>query len=162
MTFWIRIGQWWRQIRSQWSFDPLTRCRLIKFPSTRQSRSEKPKDQLARAGEEAAAHYLTAKGYTILHRNIRFPEGELDFVAQSEQTLIFIEVKTRETDKFGPPFQSVSEKKQRRQIAMARRFMAICRLWKVPMRFDVISIVLPPGESPKIEHVQDAFLIRDL
>ena len=162
MTFWNRLCQWGQQIRSQFSSDPLERCRWIKFPSTRQSRSEKPKDQLARSGEDAAAHYLTAKGYTILHRNIRFPEGELDFVAQWEKTLVFIEVKTRATEEFGSPHQFISENKQRRQLTMARRFISICRLWTVPVRFDVVSIVLPPGQSPKIEHIEHAFLVNDL
>ena len=162
MTFWNRLREWREQICSQWSADPLERCRWIKFPSTRQSQSEKPKDQQARLGEDAAAHYLTARGYTILHRNIRFPEGELDLVAKWEKTLIFIEVKTRESEQFGQPYQFVSEQKQRRQAAMASRFISICRLVNVPVRFDVVSVVLPPGQAPKIEHIENAFLIKDL
>jgi putative endonuclease len=162
MTFWTRLCELWRQVRSQWSSDPLERCRWIKFPSIRQSRSEKPKDQLARIGENAAEHFLATKGYTILHRNIRFPEGELDFVAKVEKTLVFIEVKTRETDQFGQPYQSVSVEKQRRQVAMANRFVSLCRLQAVPVRFDVVSVVLPPGQLPKIEHFENAFLVNDL
>ena len=98
----------------------------------------------------------------MLHRNIRFPEGELDIVARWERTLIFIEVKTRKTEKFGPPYQSVSEKKQRHQVAMASRFISLCRLQGIAARFDILSIILPPGESPKIEHVENAFLVKDL
>jgi len=162
MTLWAKWYERWRQLQSQWSSDPLERCRWIKFPATRQSRSESRKDQLARAGEEAAAHSLTTNGYTILHRNIRFPEGELDIVARHGRTLVFVEVKTRETDKFGSPYQSVSEKKQRRQVTMANRFMSICRLQEVPVRFDVVSVVLPPGEPAKIEHLENAFRINDL
>ena len=162
MTFWNRLCTWGRQIWSQWSSDPLERCRWIKFPATRRSRSDKPKDQLARAGEDAASHYLTAKGYTILHRNIRFPEGELDLVAKWENTLVFLEIKTRETEQFGSPYQSVSVGKQRRQLAMANRFISICRLWEVPIRFDVVSVVLPSGQQPKIEHIENAFQAGDL
>lgn len=162
MTFWMRLGELWRQLRSQWSSDMLERCRWIKFPSTRQSRSEKPKDQLARAGEDAVARYLAYKGYTILHRNIRFPEGELDLVVKWGQTLVFVEVKTRETDKFGQPYHFVSLEKQRRQVVIARQFVSICRLQTVPVRFDVVSVVLPPGEPPKIEHIENAFQINDL
>jgi len=152
----------WKQIRSQWSAEPLERCRWVRFPTTRQSRSERQKDQLARAGEDAAANYLSSKGYTILHRNIRFPEGELDFVAKSGKTLVFIEVKTRQTGKFGEPYQSVSGRKQHRQVTMANRFVSICRLQDVPVRFDVVSIVLPPGQPPKIEHIECAFQVKDL
>jgi putative endonuclease len=162
MSLWARLYKLWEQVRLQWSSDPLDRCRRIKFPATRQSRSEKPKDQQARAGEEAAARHLTGKGYAILHQNIRFPEGELDLVATWEKTLIFIEVKTRQTEKFGLPYQSVSEQKQRRLTAMARRFVSLCRLSAVPVRFDVVSVVLLPNQSPKIEHIEDAFRVNDV
>ena len=162
MMFLRGLRELWRQLCSQWSSDPLERCRWIKFPAARHSQSEAPKDQLARAGEDAAAHYLVSQGYTILHRNIRFPEGELDIVAKWGKTLIFIEVKTRKTENFGQPYQSVSEKKQRRQVAMASRFVSLCRLQKFAVRFDVLSIVLPPGQSPKIEHIENAFLVKDL
>ena len=160
MTFWRRLHEWWQ--RMPWPSDPLERCQWIQFPAARRSRSEKPKDLLARAGEEAAAHFLVSKGYTVLHRNIRFPEGELDIVAKWAKTLIFIEVKTRETDKFGLPYQFVSEKKQRRQIALASRFVSLCRLQGVAVRFDVVSVVLLPGQPAKIEHIENAFMVKDV
>jgi putative endonuclease len=162
MMFWTRLREYWQLMRSQWSSDPLERCRWIKFPSTRQSRSEKEKDQRARAGEDAAADYLIAKGYSVIHRNIRFPEGELDIVAKWEKTLVFVEVKTRKTENYGSPSLSVSVEKQRRQVAMASRFISICRLWEVPIRFDIVSVVLPPRQVPKIEHIENAFFARDL
>jgi len=162
MTFGTQLCKWWNQIWSQWSSDPLERCRWIKFPSTRQSRSENPKDRRARAGEDAAAHALTSKGYTILHRNIRFPEGEIDLIARREKTLVFIEVKTRETEQFGQPHLFVSVEKQRRQAAMASRFTSLCRLQGIFVRFDVVSVVLPPGKPPKIEHIENAFQVNDL
>ena len=161
MTFWTRLCELWRQIWSQCSSDPLERCRWIKFPSTRQSRSENKKDQLARAGEDAAAHYLSSKGYSILHRNIRFPEGELDIVAKQEKTLVFVEVKTRRDGKFGQPHNSVSVAKQRRQVALASSFMSLCRLQKVPVRFDVVYIVFPSEQPPNIEHIENAFQCND-
>jgi putative endonuclease len=162
MTISERVIDFWHQLRSQWSSDPLERCRWIRFPSTRQSRSTGEKDQLARAGEDAAAHYLTSKGFSVLHRNIRFPEGELDFVAAAEKTLVFIEVKTRKAAQFGKPYHSVSEQKQRRLIAMASRFVSLCRLQDVPVRFGVVSIVFAPNQPPQIEHLENAFLVQDL
>ena len=157
MALWVWLGKFWRQLRSQWSSDALERCRWIKFPTIRHSRSEHKKDQLARAGEDAAAQYLSAKGYTILHRNIRFPEGELDIVAKLGKTLIFVEVKARTNEHFGQPYLSVSVKKQRRQVEMANRFISICRLQKVPVQFDVISLVFLQEQPPKIEHIEKAF-----
>ena len=152
-----RLRELWRQLCSQWSSDPLERCRWIKFPAARHSQSEAPKDQLARAGEDTAAHYLVSRGYTILHRNIRFPEGELDIVAKSGKTLVFIEVKTRETEKFGFPYEFVSKEKQRRQAIIASRFVTLCRLHEFPIRFDVVSVVLQPGHLPQIEHIENAY-----
>ena len=128
----------------------------------RRSRSEKPKDRLARTGEDMAAHHLGSKGYTILHRNIRFPEGELDLVAKLGRTLVFIEVKARETEKFGLPHQFVSVQKQRRLVAMANRFVSYCRLQGTAVRFDVVSVVLPSGQLPQIEHIENAFHVKDL
>ena len=159
LQIWVKF---WKQIRSQWSSDPLERCRWIRFPSTRKSQSEGEKDQRARAGENVAAQYLVSKGFTILHRNLRFPEGELDFVAKLTKTLVFIEVKTRKSEEFGKPYHSVSEQKQRRQVAMANRFISICRLHNVPVRFDVVSIVLSPGQPANIEHIENAFQVKDL
>ena len=156
------LSDFWKKIRSQWSSDPLERCQWIRLPSTRRSRSEKQKDQLAREGEKVAEQFLSAKGYTILHRNVRFPEGELDFVAKLGASLVFIEVKTRQTEKFGQPYRAVSEKKQRRQAAMASRFISICRLQDISIQFDVVSIVLPPGEQPQIEHIENAFWVKDI
>jgi putative endonuclease len=162
MTFWTQLCEWWNQMRSQWSSDPLERCRWIKFPSTRRSRSENSKDRQARAGEDVAAYSLASKGYSILHRNLRFPEGELDIVAKWEKSLVFIEVKTRGSEQFGQPHQFVSVEKQRRQTAMASRFISLCRLRGISVRFDVVSVVLLPGQPPKIEHIENAFLVKDL
>jgi len=162
MTIWKKLLRWRQQILSFLSPDPLERCRWINFPVTRHSYSEKPKDQLARAGEDAAVDFLAEKGYAILHRNIRFPEGELDIVARRQRMLVFIEVKTRRTEKYGQPYQFVSEQKQRRLIRMASRFVFLCRLKGVPVRFDIVSVVLPSGEVPKIEHIENAFLVNDL
>lgn len=160
--FWKRLINLWEQILSQWSSDPLERCRWIKFPVIRKSVSDTHKDQLARAGESAAVNYLAAKGFSILHQNIRFPEGELDIVAHHKNTLVFIEVKTRRTEQFGQPYQFVSENKQRRQVALASRFLSLCRLGKTPIRFDVVSVLMPPNQPPIIEHIENAFLAKDL
>ena len=157
-----RLNEFWHQVRSHWSSDPLEQCRWIKFPSRLHSLSQRPKDQLARTGEDAAIQYLTSRGYIILQRNIRFPEGELDIVAKFENTLIFIEVKTRTTQKFGQPYEFVTVQKQYRQVAMARRFMTLCRLQRATTRFDIVSVVIQPGQLPIIEHIKSAFLVQDL
>lgn len=113
--------------------------------------------RLARCGEEQAAHYLQAQGYTILARNWRRREGELDIVAQDKATLAFVEVKTRRTLTYGVAEESVDLRKQAQLARLAQRFLdenpnlAFCEC-----RFDVVVVdmtVLPP----QIRHYRNAF-----
>lgn len=159
---WRRVRRFFDAIRSQFSSDPLDRCRWMRLPSSLQNTSEKPKDRLARAGEDAAADFLEDNGYVILHRNIRFPEGELDIVARQDAELVFVEVKTRQSDEFGSPELAVSPNKQRRQMAAAGRFISLCRLHHVPVRFDIVSVLWTPDAPPKIEHHRNAYRANDL
>ncbi len=149
-------------IRSQLSSHPLDRCRWMRLPSVLQNKSDKPKDQLARAGEEAARRFLEKSGMMILHRNVRFPEGELDIVAREGNTLVFVEVKTRQGDRFGTPDAAIDFGKQRRQFAAAGRFISLCRLQNVPVRFDIITVLWPSNGVPSIAHFRNAFRANDL
>src|SRR5690606_2608835 len=77
------------------------------------------KDDTGRAGEERAARHLVARGYEILDRNWRCPQGELDIVAERGGMLCFIEVKTRRGLGFGHPFEAIDERKRRRLWRLA-------------------------------------------
>ena len=162
MKLFRMLWRFFDALRSQFSGDPLDRCRWMRLPSSLKNTSDKPKDRLARTGEEEACRFLEETGYTVLHRNVRFPEGELDIVARQGSTLVFVEVKTRQNDRFGTPDNAVDTGKQRRQIAAANRFASLCRLHGVPMRFDIISILWPEETSPKIEHLRDAYRPNDV
>lgn len=129
----------------------------MRLPCSRESLSERPKDQLARAGEEETAFLLSEKGYTILQRNLRFPEGELDLVLRDGKTLVFVEVKTRRPGLYGSPSLAVHPGKQLRILAMARRFQSLCRLGHVPIRFDIVTVDWPEDATPKLEHLVNAF-----
>lgn len=159
---WMALRRFFEALRSQFSNDPLDRCRWMRLPSSLQNVSEKPKDRLARAGEAEAVRYLEETGHTILHKNIRFPEGELDIVARQGPELVFAEVKTRRSDEFGSPGDAVDESKQRRQVAAASRFLSLCRLNGVPVRFDIVSVTWPPDAPPEIEHLRNAYRPNDL
>ena len=68
--------------------------------------------QLGRRGEEVAAAFLERQGYTILERNFRLRQGEIDLIAAKDETVAFVEVKTRRTLDYGLPSEAVTYTKQ--------------------------------------------------
>jgi putative endonuclease len=112
--------------------------------------------KLGELGEELAVRYLINKKYHILARNWRDRGGELDVVARDGGTLVFVEVKTRTSDTFALPIDSVGFEKQRKLHRLAERFIARNDFTDCEVRFDVISIVTR-GAKPEIEHLESAF-----
>ena len=98
------------------------------------------KQLLGQQGEEIAVAHLLQKGYTILERNYRFGQAEIDIIATNHEQLIILEVKTRYTDKYGLPEVWVTEKKQ---LRIARATEAYLRKNKINLtvRYDIISII---------------------
>lgn len=112
-------------------------------------------NELGKEGEEAAAGYLTEKGYTIRHRNWRSGKKELDIVAQYRNELVVVEVKTRQHLQFGNPEDAVTNKKIRRIVASTDAYLKKFAI-DLPVRFDIITLV--GKEAPfAIEHIEDAF-----
>lgn len=108
-------------------------------------------------GEDLAKRYLESHGLVVLDRNWRCQEGELDLVATDRRTLIICEVKTRTGTAFGTPAEAVTEEKANRIRRLARRWRAAHRLGWCKERFDIIAIVWPPGEVPRIQHLKGVF-----
>lgn len=110
----------------------------------------RPADLVGRRGEEVAAEFLRRAGLRIIEQNFKCPAGEVDLVARDGDTLVFVEVKARTTD-HPPPERQVNRRK-RGQIRKAAR--AYLRQLKVrpQTRFDVIAVILPPGQEPVIRH----------
>jgi putative endonuclease len=108
------------------------------------------------AGEEEAVKRLRALGYRILDTNYRCRRGELDIVAETGGTLVFIEVKARTSTRFGTPFEAVDGRKRGRIIEAARAYLAERKLSGVPMRFDVVGVRLD-REPPEVEVIVGAF-----
>lgn len=107
-------------------------------------------------GEQLAVDYLQGKGYQILAQNWRFKRAELDIIAKIEGILVFIEVKTRTDDFFGPPESAVTEKKQRLMVDAASAYMEeIGHEWEI--RFDIIAILVIDVNHQEITHFEDAF-----
>ena len=119
-----------------------------------------PKKTLGQRGEAAAARYLRRRGYKVLARSDRFGPGELDLVMLDGRTIVFVEVKTRESADAGHPAEAVDACKQRRLTVLAVTFLKRHRLleYKDHVRFDVIAVTWPAGKRrPKIEHIKHAF-----
>ena len=113
--------------------------------------------RLGQKGEKLAIKYLKKSGYKIICTNYRCPAGELDIVAQHQEYLVFVEVKTRSSRQFGTPFDAVDFRKQR-QISRAGEYYLIEKeIGECDIRFDVIAILIEEKRVPQVEHIRNAF-----
>lgn len=103
-------------------------------------------------GEAAAARWYEARGYTVLDRNWRCREGELDLVVSAGSTVVFCEVKARTSTAFGSPAEAVTRAKQVRIRGLARRWLAQSGAHAEELRFDVVSVL-----AGRIEVIEAAF-----
>lgn len=112
-------------------------------------------NELGKEGEDIAVNFLVEKSYVILERNWRSGKKEIDIIAVDNDTIVFIEVKTRKSDDFGSPEDAVDEKRVRHMVAAADTYVNMTNDNR-DIRFDVVTIV---GNSRpyKIEHIEDAF-----
>jgi|SRR5882724_1702575 len=109
-----------------------------------------------RRGEDLAHRYLRRHGFTIVARNYRLAAGdaEADLIAWEGEKLVFVEVKSRASDEFGPPERAIGVEKARHLLRVAR---AYTRKTETPwdrVRFDVVTVIL--GTPPQIELMRDA------
>ncbi len=107
-------------------------------------------------GEGIAADWLTEHGCEVIARNIRTPYGEIDIVARRGDVTLFVEVKTRTSDRMGLPEISVTPRKQQHMLAAAEYYAAEFEIdhWQI----DVISIEGRPGAGakPVVTHFENA------
>lgn len=109
-------------------------------------------------GEQLAAEYLTAAGYTILEKNWRIGHLEVDIIASNNTMLVIVEVKTRKSNALGEPEEFVTIQKQQNLIRAANYYVQKFNITK-EVRFDIVSIILKNGEQ-KINHIPNAFKPR--
>ncbi len=112
-------------------------------------------NQLGQLGEQLACEYLIEKGYTIRERNWTLGKLEIDIIAEKDNILTFVEVKTRSNDKFMRPEHAVNLSKQKHLVAAAKAYAKYHR-WKGVMYLDVIAIVLNATRQD-ITHYENAF-----
>ncbi len=122
-------------------------------------------DSLGQRGEKIARKFLKAQGLAILASNYRCPTGEVDLIALDKstlsddgaQTLVFVEVKARSSNRFTDPASAVNADKQRRIRKVAQYYLSTKDANDYNVRFDIVSVVVRGGQEPEIDHYQGAF-----
>ncbi len=112
--------------------------------------------QRGRWGEDLAVRHLERLGLTVIDRNWRCREGEIDIVAGDEErdTIVICEVKTRSSEDFGSPLAAVTPRKLRRLRALAGAWMRAHDHHAREVRIDVIGILLSRSGAPSLEHLR--------
>ena len=110
-------------------------------------------------GERMALPFLSEKGFVILHQNWRHGRWEVDVIASLNDTLHFIEVKTRKTTTFGYPEEDVTKKKLTNLINASEEFLYLYPVWK-RIQFDILSISISQTEPVQFFFIEDVDLPR--
>lgn len=112
-------------------------------------------NELGKAGEKDAVNLLRQKGYQILETNFTFDRAEVDIIAQKDQNLIVVEVKTRSTPDFGDPQDFVKPAQIKRLIKAVDHYINEKEL-DLEVRFDIVAIIKNKS-GKRLEHIEDAF-----
>ncbi|HEX7506305.1 MAG TPA: YraN family protein [Polyangia bacterium] len=118
------------------------------------------KQALGMRAEQLAANYLEQRGYAVLARNWRRPEGELDLVVSGEGLCVFVEVRSRTGTDRGHALETVDARKRARVLRAARLYIEEERPRVAVFRFDVVGVTFALDESPpELVHIEDAFQV---
>jgi putative endonuclease len=114
------------------------------------------RQQFGKRSENLAVWYLKKNGYKILEQNYRTQLGEIDIIAREKKVIVFVEVKSRKSIRYGNPKWAVTLKKQRKISMVALQYLKSIRQTDARARFDVVAITSNRDE-PQIEIVKNAF-----
>ena len=106
-------------------------------------------------GEKIAQGFLLNKGYDILETNFYTKIGEIDIIAKKDKCIVFIEVKTRTSLKYGTPAMAVNSIKRKHIKSVAKTFLHLHRMNNSEIRFDVIEVFINEGKC-KVNHIEGA------
>ncbi len=112
---------------------------------------------LGKRGEDLACSYLKRHGLKIIQRNYRQKSGEIDIVCRDQSYIVFVEVKTRKSLRYGLPYEAVTQKKQAQISRVALDYLTRHKCLNHAVRFDVVSIVVTGDGNADIEHLRDCF-----
>ena len=105
-------------------------------------------------GETVAADHLKTHGYSVVGRNARTPHGEIDILAEKDSITSFVEVKTRTSNRYGPPGIAVTPCKQEHMLAAAEHYAIKHKIdhWQI----DVIAVERKRNSTPEVIHFENA------
>ena len=111
--------------------------------------------QTGQRGEDLASAYLTERGYELIERNWRCTAGEVDLIMEQGATLVFVEVRTRRSQRFGSAEESITPAKQARLVEVAQTYLQAENLVHRAWRIDVVAVGLG-SEPARINHIENA------
>ncbi|MBO3096081.1 YraN family protein [Cellulomonas dongxiuzhuiae] len=111
------------------------------------------KDAVGRYGEDVATAFVTQAGWTVLARNWRCAEGELDIVALDGDEVVAIEVKTRRSAAYGHPAEAVTHRKLARLRRLTARWLSEHDVRARSVRVDVIAVLVQRQGAARVEHL---------
>ena len=114
------------------------------------------KDVLGLAGERLAEKFLRTSGLKIIARRFRTRAGEIDLIAMDGDEVVFVEVKTRRSARFGTPEESVTRTKRAHLRAVAFAYLSSAHRPRARFRIDVIAIEMRQNDSPQVTHIRSA------
>ncbi len=115
-------------------------------------RGDKRKINQGRRFEELAARFFVAKGFEVIERNWRSGHKEIDLIVRRDSLIVFVEVKSTYSEKFGHPVERIDEKKIKHLSDAARQYLIANKIEKTDLRFDVVTF-----NRGELEHYPDAF-----
>ncbi|MCK5450526.1 MAG: YraN family protein [Candidatus Omnitrophica bacterium] len=121
------------------------------------------KQHIGKLGEEIASNFLKTRGYSILEKNLSTPFGEIDLISKKDNILVFFEVKTRRSERFGPVLSAITEKKKGNIIRNCLYYIKRYNLSDQLCRIDAIGIKLNAnGKLEVLRHVKNAIEVGNI
>lgn len=131
---------------------------MVLLPWVRKRLLADPK-RLGRWGQAHSQKYLARRGCKTIACNYAYSGGELDLVmADTDGTIVFVEVKTRQSEAFAQAKAAVNREKRQRMIRTAKRFLREFNISDRPLRFDVMTVILGVKGAPVVQHYPNAFI----
>jgi putative endonuclease len=113
-----------------------------------------PGQALGARGEELARRHLEGQGLALVEKNVRTAHGEIDLVMAEGDTLVFVEVKTRRSSRFGAPEEAITANKMQKMIDSALAYLQARNRLESSWRLDVVAVFIPPGRGQaQVRHI---------